>query len=157
MLLKLSDRVQRLTEQIPHVETVRGLFANEGSKTGSQFRAAMHVLDVTLMKAPEEVLRAANALTAWYWHVRKAPFFPEDFVTLRHLTTALWGSFEPFAVMGCPIQTPKMHCCGKMAETIALFGTCEHTSTDSYERAHKAHKAVYQRYVSETCDHLPRM
>ena len=42
-LAELSKIVERLTEQLPDAETVRGVFLPEGSKTGSQFRyEALH-------------------------------------------------------------------------------------------------------------------
>ena len=37
-LERLSERVRRLTVQLPENETVRGIFLKGGSKTGPQFR-----------------------------------------------------------------------------------------------------------------------
>lgn len=146
-LSRLSKRVEDLTSQLPNVETVRGMFSGEGSKTGSQYRALMHVMDLALADQHETIVDAVSALTAWYWLIKKSPFTPDDYGMLLRIRNLLWSRLHPFHLMGCPMATPKMHCCSKMEQTMTTFGTVEHVSTDSYERAHKAHKAVSARYV----------
>lgn len=167
----LSHHLYKLTNQMPDVETVRGFLLPEGAKMGAQYRyglrfpymyrcsrvmtfrdrSAMHVLDVVLAHEDNVVRDSCNALTAWYWHVKRVPFRAEDYETLEDLTKRLWETLKPFQLLGCSIATPKMHCCAKLKGTVSEFGTCEHVTTDCYERAHKAHKAVFLRCVFLRC------
>lgn len=143
---RLSHRIKTLTAQLPSkYETVSGFLLPEGSKTGPQYRSAMCVLDVVFANEPATPRDAVNALTAWYFHIKKVPFLPSDFATLTAIRDLLWERLQPFVAMGCSLNTPKMHCCAKIAQTLHLFGSSVRVSTDAYERAHKAHKAVYQR------------
>ena len=143
----LSGRIRDLTRQIPDIETVNGIMMAVGAKTGSQFRSVMHVVDIAFADQHETSRNVINSLTAWYWHLRKCPFLPGDYATLRRLRDNLYRDLQPFAGMGCSIGTPKVHGCMKMATTMRRYGAVRHVSTDAYERAHKAHKAVYQRLV----------
>ena len=149
-LAVLSTRTQQLTKQIPTIETIRGFFMAGGSKTGCQYRAAMQVVDVVFLDQHVTVRNAVNALVAWYAHIRKTPFMPADYIELEAIRNILWQRLLAFPQDGSwSMNTPKIHCCSKIATTLELFGTCRHTSTDAYERAHKAHKAVYARYVED--------
>ena len=142
---RLSQRVERLTSQIPGIETVRGIFSDAGSKTGPQFRSAMHVLDVSLSDQPAMVREVVNALTAWYLHVKSHVTSPEHVATLNQLRDILWSKLRAFATFGCHLATPKGHGCCNLAGAFMLYGPYDYVSTDSYERSHKALKAVYER------------
>ncbi len=107
----------------------------------------MHVLDVVLHRQDERVRDAADALTAWYWHVKKIPYEEVDYVTLRDLTALLWERLAWFQRFGCSMATPKIHCAAKLHLVIRAYGSVEHVTTDAYERAHKVHKAVFRRCV----------
>ena len=144
---KLSVRIRDLTKQIPTIETVHGILVGVGAKTGSQFRSVMHVVDIAFVDQHETARNVINSLTAWYWHVRKCPFLPGDYAILTRLRDNLYRDMQPFAGMGCSIGTPKVHGCMKLATAMRRYGAIRHVTTDAYERAHKAHKAVYQRSV----------
>ena len=152
----LSVRIRDLTKQIPTIETVHGIMVGVGAKTGSQFRSVMHVVDVAFVDQHETARNVINSLTAWYWHVRKCPFLPGDYAILQRLRDNLYRDLQPFAGMGCSVGTPKVHCCLKIANTMRRYGAARHVSTDAYERAHKAHKAVYQRSVHYNHCCMPR-
>ena len=112
----------------------------------------MHVLDIALAAEPKTIRVAAQALCAWYWHVKKVPYKESDYATLKELTGLLWPRLQKFQGFGMSfakpnLAKPKIHCAAKIDRTIRLFGSYEHVSTDAYERAHKAHKAVFSRYV----------
>ena len=144
---KLSVRIRILTKQVPTIETVHGMLVDTGAKTGSQYRAVMNVLDIVFLDQHETVRTLVNSLTAWYWHIRKSPFLPADYATLHQMRDKLYAALQPFAGLGCSVGPPKVHGCMKIAVTMQRFGAVRHVSTDAYERAHKAHKAVYQRSV----------
>ena len=150
-LQRLSKRVEVLTKQVPGLETVRGMLNLEGgSRTGSQYRSTMHVLDLAFVDEMETMRDAVNALLAWYWQAKKVPFLPADYETLQQLRDILYERLRSLALAaGSSMNTPKVHCCAKIASIIRQFGTYQHVSTDSFERAHKAHKAVFQRYVQK--------
>lgn len=112
----------------------------------------MRVVDIVFIDQHETARNVVNSLTAWYQCVRKCPFLPEDYAKLELLRNDLHRDMQPFAGMGCSIATPKVHGCMKIANTMREFGAARHVSTDAYERGHKAHKAVYDRYA-----HLLRM
>ncbi len=105
----------------------------------------MQVLDIAFLGAPAIVRNAANALVAWYWQVKKVPYLPADYVLLEDLRGVLWTRLRAFEAFNVSIETPKIHCAAKFQETARCYGSCEHVTTDCYERAHKAHKAVFMR------------
>ena len=146
-LERISERVRTLTAQIPGIETVRGILLPKGSKTGPQFRACMHVMDIAVCDQPAIVREAVNALTAWYWHVKKKVFADEDVIQFDVLRNILWGKLTSFLPYGCSFSTPKVFGCSIIAEVARRYGPPEYVSTDAYERSHKALKAVYERSV----------
>ncbi len=107
----------------------------------------MHVLDVALCDQPKTVVNAANALTAWYWHVKKVPFVDADYELATDLLRTVWARFAVFERFGASMATWKMHCATEITTTVKLYGSFQNVSTDAYERAHKVHKAVFLRYA----------
>ncbi|MCG3771087.1 MAG: hypothetical protein JW384_02267 [Nitrosomonadaceae bacterium] len=107
----------------------------------------MHVLDVVMNDEDDTLKNCAYALMGWYWHIKKVPFHDSDSRTLQALAERLHACLQAFVSFGCSLSFPKYHCARKIAVIIANFGPYQHVSSDSFERAHKALKAVYLRYT----------
>ena len=120
----------------------------------------MYILDVALSGEAPTLFKAAEALSAWYWLVKKVPLAAADLRALPRLTRDMWNRFAKFTAFGVSLRTWKMHCAAtKIKEIVDLYGSWQHVSTDAYERAHKAHKAVFHRYADSyttcTMSHAP--
>ena len=148
VLERLSERTRLLTAQIPGIETVRGILLPKGSKAGPQFRACMHVMDIAMCDQPPIVREAVNALTAWYWQMKRRTMSQQDdLVTLDALRDVLWSKLAAFLPFGSSYSTPKVFGCSIISEVARRYGPPDYVSTDAYERSHKALKAVFERCV----------
>ncbi len=138
----------RILVMLPHcAQEFRLSHASSCHARSRHNSSVMHVLDIALNAQPRTLRNAANALTAWYWQAKKVPLDEAELGQLQELMHMLWTALEPFKQFGATLATWKLHCATKLAETVRLYGSAEHVTTDAYERAHKAHKAVFQRYA----------
>ncbi len=110
-------------------------------------RAAVRVLDLAVADEVAPITTLVDTLLRWHEALCAPPYAPEYFATLEEALPRLRAALEPFNAIGVSVNLPKLHRAKDFGAVVRAFGGARIVSTDAYEKAHKALKKVFLRYV----------
>ena len=111
----------------------------------TSYRAALRVLDIAVADEDAMIVALIQSLKAWCHALRTVPATGMGLAELREKYRQFTLQLAPVAAAGVSLNTPKLHRARHYDDVIRRFGGARHVTTDCFEMAHKALKAVLLR------------